>query len=313
MGEVAEAQRSWHHDAAAPRSPAANRPPRPRPRMAVRRQAEGPHVRLGLVWFAVVLGAALAASIALGVVLALAAAVAASQVVRLRTPARARGAREATGAPSGLGGRLAASAASLVALLSDLHRLTAALAAGSIALAAVAGPRTVTAAAAATVAVALVVALLTPPPPGSVRGARVALASVTVASAVAFGGAAAAVVLVRGEGVAAAVTLILLVSLYDAGDFLVGTGSSTVWEGPVAGIAAVVVAALGASLVALVPLGRGGPLVLAAVVAVGAPAGPPLVSVLIGDGDTPARFARRLDAWLVVGPVGAWAVAAMAG
>ncbi|MEX2658402.1 MAG: hypothetical protein WD232_01800 [Acidimicrobiales bacterium] len=280
----------------------------------MRRQAEGPHVRLGLVWFAVVLGAALAASIALGVVLALAAALAAAQVVRLRTPARARGgSREATGAPSGLGGRLAASATSLVALLSDLHRLTAALAAGSIALAAVAGPRTVTAAAAAALAVALVVALFTPPPPGSVRGARVARASVTVASAVAFGGAAAAVVLVRGEGVAAVVTLILLVSLYDAGDFLVGTGSSTVWEGPVAGIAAVVVVALGASLVALVPLGRGGPLVLAAVVALGAPAGPPLVSVLIGDGDTPARFARRLDAWLVVGPVGAWAVAAMAG
>jgi hypothetical protein len=159
----------------------------------------------------------------------------------------------------------------------------------------------------------VVAALARPAPGASIRERPLARAATGVTIALAFGGAAAGVVLTRGEGVAALVILLLLVCAYEAGDFIVGTGASTVWEGPLAGIAAVVVVAFGASLLALVPLGRGGPLVLGAVVAVGAPAGPPLASLLIGDGRPPARFARRLDVWLVVGPVAGWVTAAMAG
>lgn len=46
-------------------------------------------------------------------------------------------------------------------------------------------------------------------------------------------------------------------------------------------------------------------------VAVLAPLGPPLGSVLVGDGATSARFTRRLDSLLLAGPVAAYAVAAL--
>ncbi len=288
--------------------------PRPRPTMAVRREVVGPHVRLGALWFVVVLAAALAAAIALGIVFSLAAGLAAAQVVRLRTsPRTSRGqGRSDADEPRGVVARAAAARASLVEVLGDLHRLTAALGAAALPLAAAASPDTLTAAFAATVVVTLVISLLAAPPASARRGARLTRASVVVVAALAMGGAGAGVVLVRAEGVAAAIILLLLVSVFEAGDFLVGTGSSTAWEGPVAGVAAVVVVALGASLLALAPLGRGGPLVLAGVVAIGAPLGPPLTSVLLGGGRVPARYARRLDALLVVGPLGAWAAAAMA-
>ncbi|MCU1376541.1 MAG: hypothetical protein JWO68_3827, partial [Actinomycetia bacterium] len=57
------------------------------------------------------------------------------------------------------------------------------------------------------------------------------------------------------------------------------------------------------------PLGGHGVLALAVVTAVQAPFGPPAASVLIGDGRRPARFVRRLDTLLVLGPVAAWAAA----
>jgi hypothetical protein len=57
------------------------------------------------------------------------------------------------------------------------------------------------------------------------------------------------------------------------------------------------------------PLGGHGALTLAVVTAVLAPLGPPSASVLVGDGRRPARFVRRLDTLLVLGPVAAWAAA----
>jgi hypothetical protein len=96
---------------------------------------------------------------------------------------------------------------------------------------------------------------------------------------------------------------------YDAGDFLVGTGATSPWEGPVAGVVAVGVCGFGAWVVAPAPLGGHGVLALAVVTAVLAPLGSPAASVLIGDGCRPARFVRRLDTLLVLGPVAAWAAA----
>jgi hypothetical protein len=47
------------------------------------------------------------------------------------------------------------------------------------------------------------------------------------------------------------------------------------------------------------------------VTAVLAPLGPPAATVLIGDAGTAARFVRRLDTLIVLGPVAAWAAAAV--
>ena len=286
-----------------------------RPSMVARHDTEGPRVRLGVAWFLVVLAAALTTASALGVVLAVAAALAAEQVVRLRAGRdqvpRVGLRHVAPPAPvvdraSGIG----AARAWCAGVLGDPSRLTAVLGGAALPLAALAGPATLTSAMAAVVALALAGAALSPSPG---PGPRLAAVGSVVAATVVFGGAAAAVVLLRAEGVAAAVILVLLVSAYEAGDYLVGTGSSTVWEGPAAGIVATVVVALGASLVALVPLGRSGPLVIAGIVAIAAPVGPLLVSSLLGDGRTPARCARRLDAWVAAAPIAAWAGAALAG
>jgi hypothetical protein len=104
---------------------------------------------------------------------------------------------------------------------------------------------------------------------------------------------------------------LLLVAAYDVGDFLVGTGAGTTWEGPAAGIAAAAVVGFATTVVAPPPLVEDGSATLALVVAMLAPLGPPLASVLVGDGRQPARYVRRLDSLLLAGPVSAYVLAAL--
>jgi hypothetical protein len=118
-------------------------------------------------------------------------------------------------------------------------------------------------------------------------------------------------VLVHRLGTGAAVALLVLVAAYDAGDFLVGTGAGTTWEGPAAGVAAVAVVGFGIFVIALPPLEEQGAIGAAVLVALLAPLGPPITSALIGDGATPARFVRRLDSLVLAGPVAAFALAAL--
>ena len=283
--------------------------------MAARRRTDGPRVRVGVVWSLLLVGAAVAAAPVLGVVLGVAAALAADQVVQLRAGRMAvrRGCRRhrpPAAAPVEEASRPTAVARWLGAVLRDPARLVAALGGLALPLAAAAGPDAVAAALVVVVALALAGVALSPAP--GVEGSRSAAAGSSAAAAVAFGCAAASVVVLRSEGVAAVVILILLVVTHQAADFLVGAGSDRWWPGPVAGAAAVAVIGAGAALVALVPLGRGGPLVLAGIVAVLAPVGQPLVSALVGDGAIPAHRARRLAVWVAVAPVASWAGAAIA-
>jgi hypothetical protein len=133
----------------------------------------------------------------------------------------------------------------------------------------------------------------------------------TVIGVLAMGLAAASPVLLHRIGSAAAVLLLVFVCAYDAGDFLVGTGAGTSWEGPAAGFAAVAVAGFGATVYAPTPLVQEGTATLAILVALLAPLGPALASVLIGDGATRARFVRRLDSLLLCGPIAAYVIAAL--
>ena len=78
------------------------------------------------------------------------------------------------------------------------------------------------------------------PAPGALA---ICTASITLRCGFFAGMAAGCVVLVhRGEDAAAALVLILLVCSYEAGDYLVGSGSTTVVEGPAAGCIGVLVA-----------------------------------------------------------------------
>lgn len=243
---------------------------------AVVHDVEGPKVRLGVLWFVATVGACLLPRPVLALVLAGAAACAADQVVRIQDPSATAGWR---------------------ALPLDLPRLIAALGAGSMPLAAAAGSDTLAAAAAATTAVSLLIVGL--------RG------TIPLLAALALGLAAASPLLLHRLGVAAALFLLLLVAAYDAGDFLVGTGAGTAWEGPAAGVAAVAVVGFATTVLTPRPLLEEGAATLALLVAMLAPLGPPLASLLVGSGATPARFVRRLDSLLVAGPVAAYVLSAL--
>lgn len=252
--------------------------------LAVAPDVDGPKVRLGVCWFAGTLAAAAVDPVALALVLATAAAFAADQVVRLQERASA-------------------------GVLEDPLRLPAVLAAAALPLAALGGADLVTAAAAASTVVVLAARMWSGPVGGAVGDVALVLGG-----AVPFGLAAGAPVLLSGFDWTAAVVLLVLVAAYDAGDFLVGSGSHTPWEGPVAGVLAVLVCGFGTWVWAPPPLEGHGVLALVAATAALAPFGPPAASVLIGDGVRPARFVRRLDTLLVLGPVAAYSAAtALAG
>jgi hypothetical protein len=239
---------------------------------AVRHDVEGPKVRLGIAWFTLTIGACVLSPLALAAVLAVAAALAADQVVRTHLPA--------TGP-----------------LIEDLPRLVAVLGAAALPLAASQGGDTLAGATAVVVVLSLLVA--------GTRGA------VPVLAVFAVGMACASPVLAHRFGTAAALVLLLLVAVYDASDFIVGTGSTTWWEGPVAGAIAVLVIATGVLVLAPPPLQEEGVIALGALTALLAPMGPPLASMLVGDGQTPARYVRRVDSLLLAGPVSAWFLLAL--
>ena len=108
--------------------------------------------------------------------------------------------------------------------------------------------------------------------------------------------------------VGAAVWLLCLVSIYDAGHYSFGAGSDRAWGGPFAGIAGIGVVAFALVIVGVPPHDPSA----AGRFAVGAafliPAGVALGSlVLPGPGARAGAF-RRLDSLMVAGPLWAWSV-----
>jgi len=240
---------------------------------AVRHDVDGPRVRLGVAWLAATVVACVLSPLLLAVVLAVAAALAADELLTVH------------------GHRVRAG------LLEDPVRLSTMLVAVALPLGASQGVDTLAAACAGAVVLAIVA-----------TGGR-AVGPLFVATTV--GLAAASPVLLQRLGTAAALFLLLFVAAYDAGDFLIGTGAHASWEGPAAGAATVAVVAFGGLVVTPPPLDEQGVIALAAAVAVLAPLGPLVGSVLIGDGTTRARFVRRIDSLLVAGPVAAYVVTAV--
>ena len=240
---------------------------------AVVHDLDGPKIRLGVAWFAVSIGACVLARPLLAIVLAIAAACAADQLVRLHDGAATE------------------------PVLVEPVRLTAVLGAASLPLAAAAGSDTLAGACAAMTIVTVAV--------GGGRAVNVVFAVVPM------GLAAAAPVLLHRLGMAAALILLLLVAAYDAADFIVGSGAGTTWEGPAAGLAAVAVVGFATTVIAPPPLAEEGSATLALIVALLAPLGPPLASMLLGGGGVKARFVRRLDSLLICGPVAAYVLATL--
>jgi molybdopterin synthase sulfur carrier subunit len=242
-----------------------------RPPLAVVHKSVRPHGRLGLAWATVTVALTVAGPAWLAGWLAVAAFVAGAQTC---VAWRKRGERPIVLAAAAIAGALP------IAASFDANAMAGVVAAGVV-VALVSRIRTTTLAPSRDVAL-------------------------TLAVGVPVGLAAAAPVLVRHTGIAAALLLLAMVCAYDAGAYLVGTGASSPWEGPAAGIAALVPLTIFAQVVLLPPFVGAQPLFLGLLAAVLAPCGPVAASALLGDRNAHAPALRRLDSLLLLGPLWAW-------
>jgi hypothetical protein len=241
----------------------------------------GPRGRLGVLWFAVAVLAAAIGLFTLSLLFAAVAAVAALQTVAAWRRARSTPIRAAAAAGAGL---LPISAAFGIALV------------GLFVLLAVAG--------------ALVAAVLTDRERrrdgGGGRPEVLGLAGLVVRVGIVPGLAAASAVLVARTDGASFVVLLVLISGYELGDYLVGTGAGSRIEGPVAGIAAVLVLTFGVAVYQLAAFDTVAAWVFGGLVAVTAPLGPLVAAALVPTATAVGPALRRLDSWIVTAPLWAW-------
>jgi hypothetical protein len=132
----------------------------------------------------------------------------------------------------------------------------------------------------------------------------------TLAIGVVIGLAVASVVLLRSVDIQAPLLLLAFAAAYDAGAYLVGTGASSAWEGPAAGVATLIPVTMLSAVILVPPFPDASPLLLGLLAAVLAPCGPLVGSALLGERDASASALRRLDSLLVLAPVWAWVAAA---
>ncbi len=234
---------------------------------------DGPRVRMGIVWFVVAVAAAALGPWTTAMVFGLVAGAAGFQVAAAWRRARVR--------PNQPGAGLGAL---VIVLASGL----------GLALAAIVGL--------ALVGVAFALAATDP----KRRVPVVVSAAATVRSGFFVGMAGACAVTICRENHSALIILIVLVSGYEVGDYLVGTGASNPLEGPIAGIIAVLVLTFAVSVFEFPPFETGSARVFGALVAVLAPLGRFVATVLPPDGRARVPALRRIDSYLLVLPVWAW-------
>ena len=101
----------------------------------------------------------------------------------------------------------------------------------------------------------------------------------------------------------AAISLVLLVSAYETGDFLIGSGSTNSFEGPLAGGVAVLVVTLVVAALGFPPFGVGEAFAFGLLVAPGAFAGQILASAMLPHARALAPALRRVDSLLLTAPL----------
>ncbi|MCD9625363.1 hypothetical protein [Rhabdothermincola salaria] len=238
----------------------------------------GPRGRLGVVWFLVALVATIGGLVPLAVLFALVAGAAGLQTAAAWRRVHRRPVQLASGlvgAALPLAAGFGIAFVGLVALLSVVACLVTAV-------------------------------LFTRGRPRRGRPVVLAVAGVTLRSGFFTGVGAAAAVLVARTDTVSFVVLLVLVSAYEAGDYLVGTGASTPIEGPLSGMAAVAVLTFALSVFQLGPFDSQAAWVFGGMVAAAAPLGTFLGSALVPSAAAGGPGLRRLDAWLVAGPAWAW-------
>ena len=254
--------------------------PAPRSRRATRRYAvpydtAGPRVRLGVVWF-LAAGAALAVGpLPAAIVYGGVAAVAAAQSARCW---RRGGARPNEVVAAGMAGAMAAGAV-LGAAAAGVALLAGVVVAGVVAGGDRKSPHPIVVDVGWTIQCGLF--------PGLVGLSMVLLDRFDQGSALA---------------------LLVLVSAYEIGDYVVGSGARTPYEGPAAGLVAVVVVTFVLSATPVYTLSFSATWIFGSLVAIGAPAGQLVASALLPTAAGPASALRRIDSLLLVGPAWCWGI-----
>ncbi len=138
------------------------------------------------------------------------------------------------------------------------------------------------------------------------RGHRrppIELFDVLARSSLPVGLAAACLAALAFRNLPAAIGLLFLISAYEAGDFIVGSGAFNPIEGPMAGATALAVVAFFLFLIEPDPFSSETILVFSVVAALGAPLGQYAASALLPHGASWAPALRRLDSYLLVAPI----------
>lgn len=246
-----------------------------RRRYAVVYDIEGPRIRLGMLWFVVAAVALAVGPLTTALVYGAAAAIAAAQTARVW--------RRSMDRPNELAA--AGMAGAMV--------LGACLGAGGAGLGILGG-----------VAAAMVVATGDVPSPNP----TITDGGWTIQCALFPGLAAVSMVLLARLDQGSAIALLLLVSAYETGDYIVGSGARNPYEGPAAGLSAMVVITFIVSTSPISTLGVGEAWLFGGLVAVLAPLGQLLASALLPAAGAPASSLRRLDSLLLAAPVWCWGV-----
>lgn len=119
------------------------------------------------------------------------------------------------------------------------------------------------------------------------------------------GGAAAALVLLANYDIGAVIILIVYLMVYDASDYIVGSGASNGVEGPLAGGLFIAATTMLLAVTEVPPFRGADVWNFAILAAVACPAGQLLASAMLPRSDAFAPALRRLDSLLIVAP--AWA------
>lgn len=122
-------------------------------------------------------------------------------------------------------------------------------------------------------------------------------------SAIPVGVAVGSLAALGSVGIGVQLSLIALVSAYETGDFLVGSGSANAVEGPLAGLVSLGAVAFLLFLLQPAPFDAFSILLFAALAAVCCPLGQILASGLLPRGNAWAPALRRLDSYLIVAPI----------
>lgn len=242
-------------------------------RYLVHYDIEGPRVRLGIVWFVGSIAALALGTVATALWFGVAFAAAGSHTLRTW---RARGAP--------VDPRVALISVALTVLAAAVHpRLMGVavllLGAGTVALAARGLGE------------------------GEGMGDAIGRASLGLQSALPAAVAGGCLVLLADLEIWAAVSLVLLASAYETGDFLIGSGSVSAFEGPLAGSVAVLVVTLVVAALGFPPFDVGEAFGFGLLVAPGAFAGQMLASAMLPHARAFAPALRRVDSLLLTAPL----------